>query len=481
MRAALVAVALMLALPGAAAAQSFSVPARLPAPGFVGAPGALAEGPALGGDRVLWWERRAGTAVLVSARAGEPPRDLLALPPVPARGLRFTDLSVAANDGIAIVQRLTTACRGSGGRCDGPDRTVADERLKVDLATGAATPFDMCLGAAACRRCLARDGLADYDLVGSVFSATDGCRNGGGMLDLADGATGRFDGPVIAAAGRYAVIGMGPVDDLRFEEVDWRSGARVRRLTDVLDVDRDRQVSVAEDGTVAWRSLDAEVFAPGAGNPVGVPFPPVPGGSIDDQVRLGGGLLAVRRVTRRDFDDSSTFQVSRPDTEPTSSAGTGGSERRGVDGQPVGGGWAFDGRRLAWATRPCGQFVIQVWDLAGAPPPAAPDRCAAPSIDRRPIRMPDRRHLPVTLTCPASPAQGCAGLLFADLQRPGSHRRVASTFLQIYRMPAGATRAVRLAVTAPRRLRRLHRLRAEIEFDAFRGDATVARANVTRR
>jgi hypothetical protein len=135
-RAALVAVVLSLALPGAAAAQSFSVPAHLPRPGFMGARGALANGPALGGDRALWWESRAGTAVLVSARAGEAPRDLLALPPVPARGIRFTDESVAANESIAIVQRVTTACRGSGGRCDGPERLVADQRLQVDLARG---------------------------------------------------------------------------------------------------------------------------------------------------------------------------------------------------------------------------------------------------------------------------------------------------------------------------------------------------------
>jgi hypothetical protein len=82
---------------------------------------------------------------------------------------------------------------------------------------------------------------------------------------------------------------------------------------------------------------------------------------------------------------------------------------------------------------------------------------------------------------PAGADSGCAGLLGADLQRPGSHRRVASTFLQITRLPAGTTRTVRLAVTSPRRLRGLHRLRAEVEFDAFRGSATVAHARVTRR
>jgi hypothetical protein len=463
----LVAVVLSLALPGAAAAQSFSVAAHLPTPRDPKSLDALGGGPALAGDRVLWWESRAGTAVLVSARAGEAPHDLLALPPRPARGIRGTFSRVAASDGIAIAERLTVSCPPSAGDC----KVVAAERFRLDPATGASTPFDTCLGAPGCARCLARDGLVFFDLVGGVFSEGDGCLTGGGVLDFADGATRRLAGPVVAAAGRYAIVDTGGPHDEQLELVDWRSGAPLRRLADLAGIERDRQVSVAGDGTVAWASRDAEVLPLGAKDPVAVPFPPVPGGSIADQLRLGGGLLAVRRVTRRSLEDVHTFQLT----------GLDGSDRREVDGQRVGGGWAFDGRRLAWATQPCAQFVIEVWDVAGAPPPDAPDRCAAPAIGSEPIRMRDRRLLPVTLTCPASPAQGCAGILGADLQRPGSHRRVASTFLQITRLPAGATRTVRLAVTTPRRLRGLHRLRASIGFEAFRGGATVAHANVTRR
>jgi hypothetical protein len=294
---------------------------------------------------------------------------------------------------------------------------------------------------------------------------------------------GRLGGRVVAAAGRYAVVATGDVGDERFDLVDWRTGARLRRLTDLLSLGGDRQVSVSADGTVAWVSLGASVLTPGAREPIRVPFPPVPGEEPGDQLRLGDGLMALRRLTRDDVGDyASTFQVTRPDTQPTSSAGTGGSERRIVDGQRVGGGWAFDGRRLAWATQPCGQFVIQVFDLAGAPPADAPQRCAVPAIESAPIRMRDTRHLPVTLTCPPTPARGCAGFLGADLRRPGSRRRVASTFLQIVRMPAATTRSVRLAIIKPRRLRDVHRLRAEISFEAFGGGgSTAARANVTRR
>ena len=71
MRVALGAVLLSLALPGAAGGQSFSVPAQLREPQLASDRMAGNEGPALAGDRVLWWEVRAGTAVLVSARAGE--------------------------------------------------------------------------------------------------------------------------------------------------------------------------------------------------------------------------------------------------------------------------------------------------------------------------------------------------------------------------------------------------------------------------
>jgi len=104
-----------------------------------------------------------------------------------------------------------------------------------------------------------------------------------------------------------------------------------------------------------------------------------------------------------------------------------------------------------------------------------------PAIGRAPVRMRDTRHLPVTLTCPPVPVQGCAGILGADLDRPRTHRHVAAAYLQIYRLPAGTAGTVRLAIIKPSRVRGVHRMRATIEFDAFRGGATVAHANVTRR
>jgi hypothetical protein len=153
-------VVLSLALPGAAAAQPFSVPAHLRKPVSPTNRGVASAGPALAGDRVLWWETRAGTTVLVSARAGEAPHDLVALPPVPTNGIRATLLTVAASEVTAIAERITADCPRSGGDC----RVVADQTLKVDPATGAAAPFDTCLGAPACARCVAQGSPAFFDL-----------------------------------------------------------------------------------------------------------------------------------------------------------------------------------------------------------------------------------------------------------------------------------------------------------------------------
>jgi hypothetical protein len=140
-RAALAALLALLALPRAATAQSFSVPARLPPLAYPELSGVGADGPALAGDQVLWFERRGGAAVLVAARAGEVRRDVLVLPP--RIGTAF--LSIAAAGSTAIAQRIVT--RG--------DRVVGGERLRVDLATGEVAPFDACLGDPECRACTA--------------------------------------------------------------------------------------------------------------------------------------------------------------------------------------------------------------------------------------------------------------------------------------------------------------------------------------
>jgi hypothetical protein len=300
-----------------------------------------------------------------------------------------------------------------------------------------------------------RDGPFALDLIGSVLAETDGCPvPGAGVLDLADGAVRRFDRTVVAAAGPYALLAAGEGD---FDLVEWRSGARVRTVeTGLGDPDShpaggaDHRIAVAADGTVAWEDSRLAVLAPGASEPRRIHVK----GIVDplvEQVRLGGGLVAAREVA---FAEGLTqvFQVSRPD----------GTGVRRVDGQPSAGGWAFDGARLAWATRPCAQTLIQVWDLAGAPPP--PEHCVTARPARRAVRIPDTHALPVTLACPPVPAQGCHGYLEAALYKPHGRRLLTDTALQAYTLPAGTTRTVHLRILGRRRLRGLHRLVARAEF-----------------
>jgi hypothetical protein len=439
-RAALVAVVLVLALPGAALAQSFSVPAQLPEPVSPELPHAGGEGPALAGDRVLWFERRAGADVLVAARAGEAPRAVLTLAPRPGTARR----SLAADGTTALVQRIVAG---------------VTERLRIDLATGAVTPFDACLGDMACARCRS-DPLA-IEITGSVLAETGACLPGGAVIDLADGSSRRFDKPVLTAAGPYALVDAGPFRFAELRLVDWRTGAPVRSVEENLNDEEtgsapraERQVAVGPDGTIAWVRSNLFVLPPGAREPREISLY-VKGleNELVEQVRLAGGLVATRKVA---FPTAAAqaFQVSAPD----------GSGVRRVDGQYSHGGWAFDGRRLAWATRPCAQTVIQVWDLSGAPPAKAPERCVTASVVRRAVRIRDTHALPVTLRCPATQPQGCDGVADAGLYTPDGRRELTYTAVFPYTLPAGTTRTVHLRILHRARRRGRRRLVADAEF-----------------
>jgi hypothetical protein len=436
------AVLVLLALPGTAAAQSFSAPAQLRPADLPGEEAPGLEGPALAGDQALWLERRPGAAVLVAARAGEAPHDVAALPAAGA-----AHLSLVADGSTAIVQRVTVS-RG---------RVTDSARVRVDLATGAVTPAPDCLGGA-CRPCRPREGLAPYtlDLIGSVLAEADQCaKAAGGVVDLADGAARRFPGPVLSAAGRFAVVDFGTETVPRLVLVDWRSGARVRSLRDVFANAVSRFVAVGDDGTVAWSSGGVSVLAPGASRPRELLGSDLDVGQREDQVRIAGGLVAIRHFD--DFDaDVDTFHISRPD----------GSEGRRLDGRRLAGGWAFDGRRLAWATQPCQRVVVQVWDLAAAPPLRASETCGKPSFVHETLHMRDRRTLPLTLTCAPAPAEGCVADVEADLfGSRRSHTRIAYTEPALFRLAAGTTRAVHLRVLNRARLRARHRLSADVVLE----------------
>ena len=260
------------------------------------------------------------------------------------------------------------------------------------------------------------------------------------VQDAADGALRRFKGRVLAAAGGYAVVArhLDDVDPV-VRLVNWRTGRRVRTLPErAFRFEDDRQVSVGADGAVA---LATEQHRPTRDETIG------------DQVRLAGGLLAHRRVLRdNSLEDNDVFWVSRPD----------GSQARRVGGQRHGGGWDFDGTRLAWATQPCAQILVQVWDLATAPPPPAADHCATPRLPRGTVEL-RGRSLRIKLVCPAVPAQGCAGDIVASLYR---RHQIGQTYAQHVRLPAGAMRTVRLRIFRPPHALRPFRARLQWNTDS---------------
>jgi hypothetical protein len=434
----LAAVVVLCALPAAAHAQSFSVAdARMTDWNFraLGAHYFGPQGPAVAGSLVVWWREGRRRAWLMVASADAPARRILSV--------RKTSgiLHVAAFGNRAIAQQWGTF-------------------YEVDVPTGTAKTFDPCFGDAACASC--RDstsaGNFDFELVGTVLSvgqqAANVCQSGA-VHDYADGATRRFPGPVLAAAGTYAVVR----EATEMALFNWRTGQRLRTLgPGPFSDDYKRQVAVDERGTVVFAALTDRTTH----NPFGA----------TDQVRLAGGLLAQRRdIADDEFDEEvgarshGMFWVSRPDASRT----------RRVRGQRIGGGWDFDGRRLAWATQPCMQITIQVWDLAGDPPAPASERCGVPRVRLARLKYRDTA-IWFNAVCARRPARGCDGEMHAVLRRPGGGPRVDLTYGTQIHMAAGTRDRVGLYTGIPKAIRRVRgALRARFVFTSHGRRTAVIR------
>jgi hypothetical protein len=431
---------LLSALPAAAAhAQSFTVSSQMRDANFrPGINDFTREGPAVAGDSVVWWDQRDDTAVLVIASATAKPRDVLTL-----RSRFSRDVHVAAFGNRAIAQ-----AGGTFYEVNVPARTVRQ--------------LDPCFGNAACAACRDRSSSTAfvYELVGTVLATGQqypGCEEGG-VHDFADGAGRRFPGPVLAAAGAYAVVFEADTMSL----YNWRTGQRIRTLrSDPFLSPEERGVAVAADGTV--------VFADEVNHVTDNPF------EASDQVRLAGGLLAHRqRIADEDFDEDwgqrshAVFWVSRPD----------GSAARRVSGQRWGGSWDFDGRRLAWVTQPCFQPVIRVWDVTTGRPSRAPERCGVPRIRSGTVRLDrDQDELLFKATCPRRPARGCDGDMRAVIRLRRGGRRITDTYeLPAIHMPAGTTARRWLNVADSRRLQATPgALRARFVFKSHGHRETITR------
>ncbi|MDA0163733.1 hypothetical protein OM076_25915 [Solirubrobacter ginsenosidimutans] len=433
--------------PAAAFGQSYSVAAPVP----IQETGESAHSVALAAGQVLWMEDRGTGAALVGAGADGVPHDILTLPPA-AGAPRFTSVLAAGEE--AFVQRVVC----TDERCA---RNAAKDLLRVDLRTNAATPFDGCLGDAACLRCSSGTFHA-VTLRGTVLTGRGRCGEQTGVIDLADGTLRHLDGRVLDAAGPFAVT----VDDIarRLTVSDWRTGLQTTRAENVSLDPVTQEASLDADGTVAWTQEGAvEVLAPGASRPHEVRFA---SGDIDE-ARLAGGLLATRRTN---YDFAGRLLVSARD----------GTGARGVETQGGSFGWAFDGDRVAWVAQPCALPVIQVWDLASDPPPPANARCIRARIVSKALKLNRAAsRLPVKLSCPPSPARGCAGELGADLFT-GGHKLVETYWVQ-YRIPAGETRVETLRVLRHARLRGATRLTARVKIDNSSGFIHAERLRVARR
>jgi hypothetical protein len=434
----LIAAALALALPAGASAHTYVVPARLPAdPGFK-APGWM--GPVLAGGKALWLETRGPAAVLVAAGEDGVAHELVAFPPLRGGEFRINRLF---GGGSTVVVRRTLY--------DENEHTLADSLVRIDAATGATTPLTGC--------------KEPEVMVGNVLL----CEN---VLDLADGVSAALPAGTVAVGGRFAVVPSAPdTDRRRFSLLDWRAGTTVRELPDGDFFDELRDTAIGEDGTVAYQDRGGiAMLAPGAATPVHLqPQLPDLGGSLGDEPRLAGGRLAVRSILRGSFDDSAYLTVARTD----------GTEARTIEGGRLGGGWAFDGARLAWATRPCALTYAVVWDLAEPAPFPPSGVCSLPAI-RTASLTPHGLAVAVKLRCPPRPARGCAGQFVADLYPRGGHRRITQTYLQSYELPAGTERVVRLRILRHNRLRGAGPLDARIDIENRTGANRARRRPLAR-
>ena len=165
--------------------------------------------------------------------------------------------SVAASGTTAFLQRhvcADTNCR----------RAAAQDLVRVDLSTGTATPFDGCLGLAACRACFGRAPLrlrpprrrARHQRPVRARRGRD--RPGDGRDAARPGARHRRGRPV-----RGHQSGRGDAD--RHRLADRRDDPPAQRR---LPHERRRRVALDADGTLAWSyGAGVYVLAPGAAQP----------------------------------------------------------------------------------------------------------------------------------------------------------------------------------------------------------------------
>lgn len=211
----------------------------------------------------------------------------------------------------------------------------------------------------------------------------------------------------------------------RTRVLNWRTGRVIYSLAGVSPS------AVQSDGTVAYLTPAADGSAQtlewaSAAEPFGHP--------IATARQVEGPLIARDRLA---------YQVppsSGVATAPLVVSALDGREVARVDGDVMR-RFDFDGRRLAWFTRPCQRAAVAVWDLRGQPPSMPGGSCPLPTLRLRSTRLPADGRIPVTLRCPARPRLGCAGEVDIWARRPRHPSRRQGIGYEQYWFGPGKSRA----------------------------------------
>jgi hypothetical protein len=429
------ALALVLAAAPSARASSRAVTGPMPGPPTSATTDFYAfSGPVPVGDDVVWATRSEDGAVSawVNEASGRT-QSVLDLPDAPDDS---GAVSIAAVPGLVAVIRKSTHCfddcRSSimGPVTDDVWTGPVAGPLKRSFGCGA--PGPVCTGDA--YTCNAPQTALSADWI-----TTGACTGSFTLTDLRTGTQRPFGETSPSLAGRYLATvaqatGIPRQDNpARLVVRDLETGTEAYRI----DVPSPNPVdayfftsrvqadgtAVVQSGSGAWWASVAEPFL----HPMQAPGAVV--NIVGGRVAFVAGPRLGREVTVTDLTGTVLAKV------PVA---------------PTLGRVAFDGRRVAWASRPCQDAVVVVREVADADgplPSTAP--CPAPAISRKTRKADDAFAFSVKLSCPATPALGCAGTLHlvGRQQRGKAGRGTRELAVVPYALAGGATRVFAIRLT----------------------------------
>ncbi len=315
----------------------------------------------------MWAEQRLTGGYRVMARGPAGTREL-------ARGSGREELTLAASgDRVAVL----TAREVRAGTLTSPFRRLAD-CTSAAVCTGATRGVAVAEDAIAFQ--WARGGRLGVDVVSFLPDGTTTTRTFAG-------ATGLF-----ALAGRF--LAAGNADQTTLDVSDRLTGEpvySVARGGGLFDVQ--------EDGTVVFQASRTELAYASVREPSAHPLGfggAGPGARSDAATLIAGNRVVIS--------DGRRFAVETLT----------GAIRDSPRVAGLRGGFDFDGRRLAFAVKPCLVTSVVTWDVDGGPfptTPRGPCPAARPSIAGRRVARGGR--VAVRLRCPGDPLLGCPG--FVDL------------------------------------------------------------------